>query len=78
MVSIALLQVGLLAGARELQDDLNRLALAADTGSSAGLSKLLQETTLSLLRHPEYWAYAASEKYEELHDVHLSKYWEVH
>lgn len=60
-VAVVKLQVGLLAGARELQDDLNRLALSADTGSSAGLSKLLQETTLSLLRHPEYWAYAASE-----------------
>lgn len=60
-VSVAKLQVGLLAGARELQDDLNRLALSADTGSSAGLSKLLQETTLALLRHPEYWTYGASE-----------------
>lgn len=60
-VAVVKLQVGLLAGARELQDDLNRLAVSADTGSSAGLSKLLQETTLSLLRHPEYWAYAASE-----------------
>lgn len=60
-VSVAKLQVGLLAEARSLQDDLNRMALSADTGSSAGLAKLLQETTLSLLRHPDYWVYAANE-----------------
>jgi uncharacterized membrane protein len=60
-VAVAKLQVGLLAEARELQDDLNRLATTADTGTSQGLAKLLQETTLSLLRHPDYWAYATSE-----------------
>ncbi|MGB3296284.1 MAG: DUF1517 domain-containing protein [Phormidesmis sp.] len=57
-VSVARLQIGLLAQARGLQADLNRIAETADTGSSAGLAKVLQETTLSLLRHPEYWAYA--------------------
>jgi uncharacterized membrane protein len=60
-VSVVKLQVGLLAEARSLQDDLNRIAITADTGSSKGLAQLLQETTLSLLRHPDYWAYAASE-----------------
>ncbi|MFQ4139870.1 DUF1517 domain-containing protein [Nodosilinea sp. PGN35] len=60
-VALAKLQVGLLAEARALQDDLNRLATTADTGTSQGLAKLLQETTLALLRHPDYWAYAASE-----------------
>jgi len=57
-VSVARLQVGLSAQARDLQVDLNRLANTADTGTSAGLTKILQETTLSLLRNPEYWAYA--------------------
>jgi len=57
-VSVARLQVGLLAQARSLQADLNQLAKDADTGTSAGLTKVLQETTLSLMRHPEYWAYA--------------------
>lgn len=57
-VSVARLQVGLLAAARGLQTDLTRLAETSDTSSSAGLTKILQETTLSLLRHPEYWAYA--------------------
>lgn len=61
-VAVAKLQVGLLAQARSLQDDLNRIALTADTGSTTGLAKLLQETTLALLRHPEYWVYGASEE----------------
>ncbi|MEM6518968.1 MAG: DUF1517 domain-containing protein [Cyanobacteria bacterium P01_C01_bin.70] len=57
-VSVAKLQIGLLAEARYLQDDLNRMALSADTSSSEGLTQVLQEATLSLLRHPEYWQYA--------------------
>ncbi len=60
-VAIARLQIGLLAEARGLQEDLSRIAQTADTSSSAGLTQLLQETTLSLLRHPEYWMYAATE-----------------
>lgn len=60
-VSVARLQVGLLADARHLQDDLNRMAQNADTSSSAGLTQVLQESTLSLLRHPEFWTYAAAE-----------------
>jgi uncharacterized membrane protein len=59
-VSVARLQVGLLAGARELQTDLDKLALTADTASSAGLAQVLQETSLALLRHPEYWTHASS------------------
>lgn len=57
-VTISRVQVGLMAQARELQSDLNRMALSANTSSSAGLAQVLQETTLSLLRHPEYWVYA--------------------
>jgi uncharacterized membrane protein len=60
-VAVAKLQVGLLADARTLQADLDKLALKANTGSTAGLTQVLQETTLSLLRHPEYWAYAGGE-----------------
>jgi uncharacterized membrane protein len=44
-----------------LQAELNQIAMKANTGNSAGLTKLLQETTLSILRHPEYWVYAGSE-----------------
>jgi uncharacterized membrane protein len=53
--------VGLLASARELQEDLRRLASTANTSSSAGLQKVLQETTLALLRQPDLWVYANSE-----------------
>lgn len=60
-VSLAKLQVGLLSEARGLQADLNRIAEVADTGSKAGLAQVLQETTLALLRHPEYWAYAGDQ-----------------
>lgn len=59
-VTVARLQIGLLAEARELQADLNRVAQTANTGSSAGLTQVLQEATLSMLRHPEYWVYADS------------------
>lgn len=58
-VTVAKLQVGLLANARGLQEDLNRIALEANTGNSEGLVRLLQETTLALLRHPDYWMYGA-------------------
>jgi len=57
-VSVTRLQVGLLAGARNLQAELNQIAETADTNSEAGRAEVLQETTLALLRHPEYWIYA--------------------
>ncbi|NJM44839.1 MAG: DUF1517 domain-containing protein [Alkalinema sp. RU_4_3] len=60
-VSVTKLQVGLLADARGLQADLDRIALKANTSTNAGLTQILQETTLSLLRHPEYWVYAGSQ-----------------
>ena len=60
-VSVSKVQVGLLADAKSLQKDLNRIAAGANTSSSAGLTQVLQETTLSLMRHPEYWAYAGGE-----------------
>jgi uncharacterized membrane protein len=60
-VSVAKVQVGLLAEARNLQADLDRIAQRANTDSAAGLTQVLQETTLSLLRHPEYWVYGATE-----------------
>lgn len=63
-VSVAKVQVGLLSQARELQGDLDRLALMADTSSAQGRTQVLQEATLSLLRHPEYFAYAKAETAE--------------
>ena len=59
-VSVAEVQVGLLANARELQPELNRLALTADTSTASGRATVVQEATLALLRHPEYWVYGAT------------------
>lgn len=56
-VSVTRLQVGLLAQARDLQTELDRIAEAADTNSPEGRAEILQETSLALLRHPEYWVY---------------------
>jgi uncharacterized membrane protein len=58
IVTVTRLQVGLLAQARALQGELDKLALAADTSTAEGLSKMLQETVLTLLRYPDYWVYA--------------------
>lgn len=60
-VSVAQVQVGLLADARNLQQELTELAKTADTGTPTGRALVLQEATLALLRHPEYWVYAAAD-----------------
>lgn len=60
-VSVGKVQVGLLSQARDLQKDLDRLGQTADTGTASGRAKVLQEASLALLRHPEYWVYGASE-----------------
>ncbi|VFQ60473.1 unnamed protein product [Cuscuta campestris] len=52
--SVIKLQVGLLGLGRSLQSDLNRMAEVADTSTPEGLSYVLTETTLALLRHPDY------------------------
>ncbi len=57
-VSLIQLQIGLLASAKELQENLRELAFSADTSNSIGLQRVLQETTLSLLRKPDLWVYA--------------------
>tara|TARA_Y100001968_G_scaffold332132_1_gene389197 strand:+ start:2386 stop:3348 length:963 start_codon:yes stop_codon:yes gene_type:complete len=57
-VSMIQMQIGLLAGAKEIQKDLEELAHVSDTSTSRGLQNILQETTLSLLRKKEFWVYA--------------------
>ncbi|PHT74975.1 hypothetical protein T459_22252 [Capsicum annuum] len=52
--SVLKLQVGLLGLGRSLQKDLNQIAEVADTSTPEGLSYVLTETTLALLRHPDY------------------------
>ncbi len=60
-VTVAQVQVGLLAQAQELKADLAELARTADTGTSSGRAQLLQATGLALLRHPDYWVYGATQ-----------------
>ena len=57
-VNMIQVQVGLLAGAKAVQDDLRQLAQSSDTSSSTGLQRILQESTLALLRQPDLWVYA--------------------
>lgn len=59
--TIAQVQIGLLASARQLQQDLRQLAATANTGAATGLQRLLQDVTLALLRNPEYWVYGNGE-----------------
>ena len=60
-ISVGRVQVGLLANARGLQKELDELGRRADTGSAEGRAQVLQESTLALLRHPEYWVYGAAQ-----------------
>lgn len=60
-VSVAKVQVGLLASGRYLQKELNELAYKVDTSTAQGRAELLQESTLALLRHPEYWVYGSAD-----------------
>ncbi|MCP2731577.1 DUF1517 domain-containing protein [Limnofasciculus baicalensis] len=59
-VSVARVQVGLLAEARNLQPQLDALARTANTSLASGRAQVIQEVTLALLRHPEYWVYGAA------------------
>jgi uncharacterized membrane protein len=59
-ISIAQVRVGLMAQARSLQLDLDRIAFNADTNTETGRAKVLQEVSLALLRHPEYWVYGSA------------------
>lgn len=54
-------QVGLLGSARQLQSELDRIADRADTSRPSGLSYVLTEVCLSLLRNPDYWTYASAD-----------------
>jgi uncharacterized membrane protein len=58
-IAVAKVQVGLMAQARNLQLDLDRIAFNADTSTESGRAKILQEVSLTLLRHPEYWVYGS-------------------
>ena len=57
-VSLIQFQIGLLASAKEIQLNLRELASTSNTSTSSGLQRVLQDTTLSLLRQPELWVYS--------------------
>ncbi len=57
-VTLIQFQIGLLASAKGIQAKLRELASASNTSTSSGLQKVLQDTTLSLLRKPELWVYS--------------------
>ncbi|AIQ97845.1 DUF1517 domain-containing protein [Prochlorococcus sp. MIT 0801] len=57
-VSLIQFQIGLLASAKEIQVSLRELAASSNTSTSSGLQRVLQDTTLSLLRQPELWVYS--------------------
>ena len=57
-VSLIQFQIGLLASAKEIQLKLRELASSSITSTSSGLQRVLQDTTLSLLRKPELWVYS--------------------
>jgi uncharacterized membrane protein len=60
-ISVGKVQVGLLSSARELQKELNAIAMHADTSTADGQITVIQEASLALMRHPEYWVYGATE-----------------
>lgn len=57
-VTVTQLQVALLAQARYIQEALTQLSLQANLETQAGLTELLRETVLALLRSPENWTHA--------------------
>lgn len=60
IVTISKIQVGLLAQARAIQKELSELSLSIDTGTPEGLSQLVQESALALLRSPENWTHVSA------------------
>lgn len=58
--TVTKLQVALYAQARDIQTDLSALSAEIDTSDSEGLLRLLQESVLALLRHPESWTHVSA------------------
>lgn len=60
-MTVAKLQIGLLADNRSMQKELERIAGRTDTSDPDGLHFVLTETAIQLLRRPEVWVYGHSE-----------------
>jgi uncharacterized membrane protein len=56
-VTVSKLQVALLATARTVQAELTQISESIDPSTQEGLSQLLQEAVLALLRAPDYWTH---------------------
>lgn len=59
--AVTKIQVALVAQARQLQADLSEISMGVDTNTPEGLQQLLQESTLALLRYPEYWTHVSAQ-----------------
>ncbi len=64
-VNLIRLEIGLLATATDVPSTLHRLVSSIDTSTDYGLSQLLQQSALLLLRNQQYW-HAASYDYRKV------------
>lgn len=61
IITVSKIQVALLAEARAIQTELSDLSMEVDTDTSEGLSQLVQEASLALLRMPENWSHVLTD-----------------
>jgi uncharacterized membrane protein len=57
IVTVSKLQIGLLSSADSVQSELSQLTLEADTETTQGLKKLLEDAVVALLRNIESWTH---------------------
>jgi uncharacterized membrane protein len=60
IVTVSMIQVGLLAAGRAIQQQLTEIVQQGDTSTIEGLHAQLQEAVLALLRMPENWSHVQS------------------
>lgn len=59
-VTVTQVQVAMLASAREVQRDLNRIATELDWSNPEDLQTALKETLLAILRSPDTWTHVSN------------------
>jgi uncharacterized membrane protein len=64
-VNVIRLEIGLLSTANEVPTALHRIVASSNTSTPTGLSALLQDSALLLLRNQQYW-HAASYSYQKV------------
>jgi uncharacterized membrane protein len=60
IVTVSKIQIGLLSQAHAVQKQLTDLSLKIDTDTPEGLTELMQESVLALLRTPENWTHVSA------------------